>query len=408
VIRRVVIAVAAALAVAALPAGAGAHAMPTSAVVLSGGAHAVTGRVEVPTGRLAFALGHDVSRAQARVYLRQHVAATGPDGARWAVTIGPAAYRSLNDAGYYVMAITLTPPDGARPGAFTLRYDAVLATLVTHRALLVVNGRSAGTFDWDHHAIAVPAHGGRSWVATAWSAGGMGIDHVRTGADHLLFLLTLLLPAPLLARSRRRAAVRVVHVVSAFAVGHSTTLILAGLGVIDVPERAVEALIALSIMASALNALFPTARRGEVAIAAGFGLVHGLAFASALSALGLHGSALVSSLLGFNLGIEATQLIVVALVLPSLLVLAETRYYTPFRIALATAALACATAWLLERTALTHGDPFLPATNWLIANPLTAAAAVALLAGAARWACRDNPTSPGRAPEAEGAALARY
>ena len=46
--------------------------------------------------------------------------------------------------------------------------------------------------------------------------------------------------------------------------------------------------------------------------------------------------------------------------------------------------------------------------DWLIANPLTAAAAVALLAGAARWACRDNPTSPGRAPEAEGVSLARY
>jgi hypothetical protein len=292
VIRRLLILAATALAVAAPSAGA--HAMPTSAVVLARGDHAVTGRVGIPTGRLAFALGHDVSRTQARVYLARHIAATG-DGARWAVTVGAASYRSLNDVGYYVMAITLTPPGGARPGAFRLSYDAVLATLVTHRALLVVDGHSAGTFDWDHHSLSVPAHGGRSWLAVAWSAGGMGIDHVRTGADHLLFLLTLLLPAPLLARSRRSAAVRVVHVVSAFAVGHSTTLILAGLGVIDVPERPVEALISLSIMAAAANAMFPTRRRGEIAIAAGFGLVHGLAFASALSALGLHGGALVSA-----------------------------------------------------------------------------------------------------------------
>lgn len=385
-IRRLLIALAAAvMSIAAAPAGAGAHAMPTSALVLQRGDHAVTGKVEIPVGRLAFALGKDtVTRTQARTYTAEHLTVTGPDGARWTVALGTAAYRSLNDVGYYVMAVTLTPPDAAKPGAFSLHYDAVLVTLVTHRALLVVDGRSIGTFDWDHHTLAVPAHGGTSWPATAFAAGRMGIDHVRTGADHLLFLLTLLLPAPLLARSRRHAAVRVIHVVSAFALGHSTTLVLAGLGLIRVPERPVEALIALSIMASALNALFPTQRRGEVAIAAGFGLVHGLAFASALQALGLHGGALVSSLLGFNLGIEITQLLVVALFLPSLLVLAETDYYKAFRIALGGTALACATSWLLQRTALTGSEPFLPVTNWLIANPLTAAAAVALLAAAAR------------------------
>jgi hypothetical protein len=398
------------LAVTALtPAAAGAHAMPTSALVLQRGDHAVTGTVQVPVGRLEFALGRrSISRAQARAYVARHIGATGPDGARWAVTLGAAAFKDINSVGYYIMSVRLAPPDGGRPaGTFHITYDAVLATLVTHKALLIVGGHEVGVFDWDHHALAVPSHA-TSWLHTAWASAGMGIDHVRTGADHLLFLLTLLLPAPLLARSRRAAAVRVVHVVSAFAVGHSTTLILAGFGVIHVPERPIEALIALSIMAAALNAMFPTRRRGEVAIATGFGLVHGLAFASALSALGLHGGALVSSLLGFNLGIEATQLMVVALVLPSLLVLAETRYYRPFRLTLAAAALACATSWLLERTSVTHGDPFLPATDWLIANPLTAAAAVAVLAGAARVACRDNPTSPGRAPEAEGAALARY
>jgi hypothetical protein len=406
VIRRLIVLAAAALAVAAPSAGA--HAMPTSALVLQRGDHAVTGTVRVPVGRLEFALGRDtVTRAQARAYVARHIGATGPGGARWAVALGDASFKSINDVGYYIMSVRLVPPDGGKPASFTINYDAVLATLVTHKALLIVGGREVGVFDWDHHALEVASHSS-SWLHSAYASAGMGIDHVRTGADHLLFLLTLLLPAPLLARSRRDAAVRVVHVVSAFAVGHSTTLILAGLGVIHMPERPIEALIALSIMASALNAMFPTERRGEVAIAAGFGLVHGLAFASALSALGLHGGALVSSLLGFNAGIEITQLLVVALVLPSLLVLAGTPWFAPFRIALAAAAFACATSWLLERTSLTHGDPFLGATDWLIANPLTAAATVALLAGAARWACRENPTSSGRAPEAEVASLARY
>ena len=169
------------------------------------------------------------------------------------------------------------------------------------------------------------------------------MQHIGEGADHLLFLLMLLIPAPLVARrgrwrrggDGRRSVIRVVHVVTAFAIGHSITLALATLGVIHVPARLVESLIALSILVSAVHALRPLVPRGEPIIAAGFGLVHGLAFATLLGDLGLSGGALVSSLLGFNLGIELTQLLVVALMMPSLYVLSQTRAYGVLRPALA-------------------------------------------------------------------------
>jgi len=218
----------------------------------------------------------------------------------------------------------------------------------------------------------------------------LGVEHIDQGADHLLFLLMLLLPAPLIARAGRwrrgddgrHSALRVVHVVTAFAVGHSTTLALAALGVVHAPSRVVESLIAVSILVSAIHAIRPLVPRGEPLIAAGFGLAHGLAFATLLSGLGLHAGALVSSLLGFNLGIELTQLLVVALMMPSLYLLSRSPVYGVVRIAIASLALALAGNWLLERTTLIDHDPLAAISDALIQHPFVVVAAFALLAAA--------------------------
>ena len=118
--------------------------------------------------------------------------------------------------------------------------------------------------------------------------------HIAEGTDHLLFLLTLLLPAPLLAsggRWNRSAIIRqsllhILGIVTAFTLGHSLTLALAGFGIVRTPSRPVEVLIATSILVLAIHALRPIFPGKEAAIAAFFGLIHGFAFASALSGLG--------------------------------------------------------------------------------------------------------------------------
>jgi hypothetical protein len=155
-----------------------------------------------------------------------------------------------------------------------------------------------------------------------------GLVHIFEGADHIAFLLVLLLPA-VLARPRtdapkpassRPARVRVlldvVKVVSAFTLAHSLTLSLAALGLVRVSAALIEPAIAASVALAALGNLWPRHAPTGPSLAFVLGLLHGFGFASVLSDAGLSEQALVSSLLGFNLGVELGQLLIVALFVP--------------------------------------------------------------------------------------------
>jgi hypothetical protein len=167
----------------------------------------------------------------------------------------------------------------------------------------------------------------------------LGIRHIAEGTDHLLFLLALLLPAPLMAggcrwtdfTDVRHCVLKILGIVTAFTVGHSITLALAGLGLVHVPSRPIEVLIAVSILISAAHAIRPLFPGREAAIAAFFGLIHGLAFASTIGQLGLARWERVASILAFNLGIETMQLVVVAATVPSFVILSRTRAYPSLR-----------------------------------------------------------------------------
>jgi len=185
----------------------------------------------------------------------------------------------------------------------------------------------------------------------------LGMRHIAEGTDHLLFLLALLLPAPLIARGSRwagyadvrRSLMRILKVVTAFTIGHSITLGLAAMGFVHVPSRPIEVLIAVSILVSAMHALRPIFPGKEASIAAFFGLIHGLAFAATLHELGLGHWERVAGILAFNLGIETMQLAVVAATLPSLLLLSRTRAYPWFRVGGACFAGLAAVGWIVER-----------------------------------------------------------
>lgn len=156
-------------------------------------------------------------------------------------------------------------------------------------------------------------------VATGWlDFITLGIEHIITGYDHLLFLVALLATA--------RGAWSVVRIVTAFTLAHSVTLSLAVLDIVTIPGRIIEPLIAASIVWVALENLIveePGRRRWIWAF--GFGLVHGFGFASALGELGLQGPAIARALVGFNLGIEIGQLLFVAAFMPALILLQRGR-----------------------------------------------------------------------------------
>ncbi|WP_308122254.1 HupE/UreJ family protein [Streptomyces sp. TRM70350] len=403
--------------VGGLASPAGAHPMSTSAVLLDVRDDRVEGEVQLPVDRLAVAVDRDLTRASVlgadrtflKRYTAEHIAAVGDDDRPWTVTLGTGSVRTIDGVAHLVYPLGLRPPDG-RVTDFRLRYDVIVEELLTHKVVVTVrydfdrgilktdDAETLGVVGFDTQSLEVPAGEG-SWLRGFATTAGLGIEHVGEGADHLLFLLMLLIPAPLVAAggrwraapSARRSIVRVVHVVTAFAIGHSLTLALAATGVIDLPTHPVETLIALSIAVSAVHALRPLVARGEVLIAAGFGLVHGLAFASLISDLGLDRGSLVTTLLGFNLGIELTQLLVVALMMPSLIVLARTALYPALRVGVALIGLLFSVSWTLERAALTSFDPFEGIQTWLVEHPLLVAVTVAALAVVTR---RTAPQAP--------------
>ena len=162
-----------------------------------------------------------------------------------------------------------------------------------------------------------------------------GVWHIWIGYDHILFLLSLLLPAVLLRRNHQWEPAptlsgsfkEVLKVVTAFTLAHSITLSLAAMGIISLPSRLVESVIAASVVLAALNNLRGTIEGKRWVMAFVFGLIHGFGFASVLADLGLPKEALALALVGFNAGVEVGQLSIVAVFLPVAFALRKTRFY---------------------------------------------------------------------------------
>ena len=152
----------------------------------------------------------------------------------------------------------------------------------------------------------------------------LGVFHIWTGIDHILFLLALLLPSVLrwqagswqVSTSFRATFICVLKIVTAFTIAHSVTLSLAALKIVHLNSRLVEIVIALSVAFAALNNIFALFPDFGWVIAFSFGFIHGFGFANVLSDLGLERGNLAAPLIGFNTGVELGQLGIVAVFLP--------------------------------------------------------------------------------------------
>jgi hydrogenase/urease accessory protein HupE len=176
----------------------------------------------------------------------------------------------------------------------------------------------------------------------------LGIEHILTGFDHLLFLLALILCGGRLAS--------LLAIVSSFTLAHSITLALAVLDVVSLPPWLIEPVIALSIIyVSAENIFFERAASQRWAVSFGFGLVHGFGFAGALLELELPKEALVGSLLSFNVGVEVGQGMVIGILVPTLAWLRRFDWEQRGVTTLSALVLTAGIALLLERVLLTAG-----------------------------------------------------
>jgi HupE / UreJ protein len=402
-----------------------AHPMPNSLVVLDLQPGGVAAELRLPLSELQPAFGHEVALhpetlttslgPALRAYIRQHTRPIGPDGRPWTVRVGALQVQAAEQTatGPYqelTARLWLQPPAGASPRTFTFHYDVILHQVVTHVVLVSVRrdwatGRVSGDAPTEVGVIrldvrnnVVPpllvdqgtATGG--WWSGFWGMVRLGIRHIAEGTDHLLFLLALLLPAPLLAAGSRwggfgglrYSVVRLLRIVTAFTLGHSLTLLAGALGWVRLPGQPVEILIAVSILVSAIHAARPLFAGREPYVAAGFGLVHGLAFAGTLVGLHLPTGPMALSILGFNLGIELMQLFVIGLTVPWLILLSRTSAYPVVRVLGAVLAAVAAGGWALER-AMGQRNSLATGVEWLAGYAPYVLALLAVLALALTW-----------------------
>jgi len=182
-----------------------------------------------------------------------------------------------------------------------------------HLARIAAGGRSESVaFDSDHPSWTQALSSGEApRSAAAWSMFTLGIEHILTGADHLVFLLGLLIVG---------GSIRsLLGVVSAFTLAHSVRLALAVLGVVSPSPRLVEPAVALSIAYVGFENFFVNDASKRWRVTFPFGLIHGFGFAGALREVALSREQIPTALAAFNLGVEFGQLGALGLALPLIL-----------------------------------------------------------------------------------------
>lgn len=366
-----------------------AHPSPNTLIFLDIKANGVAAELRLPVIELGTALSPSAPKTaeqllgnftdSLKLYLQSHITPLSMDGQKWSVEVGDMVLEEVENAQErnslqdIIVKIWLKPPTGASSRQFILNYDVVMHQVVTHSALVSIRQDWETGIVSEHPAevgiIAVEPRNNQIFPLTVsleskglWggfkSMVGLGMKHISEGTDHLLFLLTLLLAAPLLVSGQkwgsfggtRYAFTRLFKIITAFTIGHSLTLLAGAVGVLRLPSQPIEVLIAISILVSAIHAIRPIFPNREMYVAAGFGLIHGLAFANTLSDLDLDTKAMTLSILGFNIGIEIQQLFVVALTVPSLVLLSkQPKIYDIVRIGSSILAGIAAIAWVFQR-----------------------------------------------------------
>lgn len=385
------------------------HPMPESRVWVDTTPAGLQLTLQLPLNRLEFAFGQPLADKPQTVlaqhgealsaYLLSHVGARS-DNVGWQV-LRPALTVVGNDSTAELEAVfQLRAPDNTHARASpTLLYDVITHEVRTHRAQVFLRNDWAGGFagapplllgelQYGSTSVTIPLQQ-PSLGASLWRLLQTGAIHIAEGTDHLLFLLMLLIVAPLHARAGRwdtarpvRSAIRhVAVVVTAFTAGHSLTLALGSTGVLSLPSQPVEIAVAATITFAAIHAFRPLFAAGEVVMALGFGLIHGFAFSASLSGAGLTVWQHAQALLAFNVGIEAMQLAVLIAVMPPLLVLSRTRpaLYAVVRRVASVAAAILSVLWLIDRIGASTTDMISWAGDARFALPLLAALWMAAL-----------------------------
>lgn len=365
-----------------------AHQSPTTLALLDVSPNVVILELHLPLSELSLALGKDLSaNAQALIatnglelksYVLNHAEAFVDKDKPWKIFVTDVYLDESKDEVSGIVykelkiKLLLKPNSGENTRQFTLAYDAIMHQVGNHVAYVSIRN------DWELGNVRnEPAEIGIIRVDTKDNRvyplkinleegsklkgfTGMiahGMHHIKEGTDHLLFILTLLLPACLLVNNQKWAGYgglknsifKLIKIVTAFTIGHSMTLLIGAFNIFEFPVQIIEVLIAFSILITAIHAIKPLFYNKEIFIAVGFGFIHGLAFSQTLQNLHLSTNELLLSVAGFNLGIEIMQLLIVLLIIPSFFMMSQTPYFKHIKNVLAFFVALISVGWILER-----------------------------------------------------------
>ncbi len=331
-------------------------------------------------------------------YLNQHMSLS-QSGERLNVAIGGIALNRSQEVSdeYEVNVVLSASLYTTVHSELVLAYNAIQHKVINHRTVVtLVNDIHQNTvFDgpvllgvlrYKHTNITIAAS--PSDLQVMGSIFSHGMAHIVTGTDHLAFLLCLLLVTGMSAKGRKwqqqRASVTdCVKLVTAFTAGHTVTLIASLLLPDPVISNWVEVAVAITVFLSAAHVITPLHTGKPYWMAIGFGLVHGMAFSSALNVTGLSAVTTTFAALSFNLGIELVQIGIVCLLVPCIHIWRQTRLYPAMRIILGMAVAVLSGVWVIQRV-----TPYLSDfESTLNSNMLANLIGITIIVTALRYVC---------------------
>ncbi|MEM1324807.1 MAG: HupE/UreJ family protein [Bacteroidota bacterium] len=356
-----------------LPQQSQAHSPDQSYIYINVYKSAMDGRFEVTVRDLNKALGLNLPepatladiepyKAQIQNYLKQHTTFSA-DGQTFEIVFKDLEILAVDDMEQDFLLFHYDIEDvDAIPSALDVRYDGFFETDDKHRGMFLVG------YNWKAGVI-----NNEAMISLIFSPNNtqqqlsldemslwqgfvalvkLGIWHIWIGLDHILFIIALILPAVVRRRETlsdfstvdqnvsanysnswlpvakfKPAFLYILKIVTFFTLAHSITLALAALGVVNLSSRVVESIIAFSIALAALHNITPIFKGKEWLIAFVFGLFHGFGFASVLGEKGLEGDFMILSLLGFNIGVEIGQVLIICLAFPVLFLIRKLFIY---------------------------------------------------------------------------------
>ncbi len=360
---------------------ASAHSAGESYVYLNVTETALDGRVDLPFTDLREVLGFELNgtdeqnaaELESRVDELAAFADTHLDINGYDLSFGELdfLFEEEEDLDFAILPYVADTRSEEVPRVFEVTFDPFVAELDRNVLVIIQNDWKAGIYDNGEGQISSAVYtfsagnetqtidlGDSSWWQNFKSSLALGLDHIRTGPDHILFVLVLLLPSVLVfgaggwkpSDNYGASLWRVLKIVTMFTVAHSITFSLAGLGILPLPDgKITESIIALSIAAAALHNLRPIFPNREWVIAFVFGLFHGMGFASLVSGIEVDRNTQLVSLLGRNIGIEIGQAVVILVCFTLLYLLRNTVLYRWVMMIGSAVLTLVALLWMYER-----------------------------------------------------------